>query len=242
MEQTFFNLPKDLEPLRQQLQRNGYVQISDFIRPEVLARIETEVKQLPWDMAYVANGKTVKQPVKEVIALPAQGQAELFAGIAHEAAQNQYAFCYDSYMLVTHYLKKTNVNSVFHQYVEQLCHPQTVSFMQALTQNPHIIKADGQVSRYLPGHFLKSHDDNGAPVGQVRAAAYTIGLSKNWQPDWGGILHLQNTDLSIRQSLVPTFNTLTVFSVPQYHFVSQVANYCPAARYSLVGWFRADRN
>ncbi|GAB59367.1 2OG-Fe(II) oxygenase [Rheinheimera nanhaiensis] len=240
MQQHFFNLPTDTQALRQQLAANGVVQVNDFLRAEIVAQMEAELSVLPWDMAYIINGRGAKKPISEVMALSAQQQQQLFASITRQAAENQYAFCYDSYMLVTHYLQQTNPSSVFHHYVEQICHPQTVAFMRALTGNQTIVKADGQVSRYLPGHFLRSHDDNGAPVGQVRAAAYTIGLSRHWQPDWGGLLHLQENDGRIRQSLLPSFNTLTVFSVPQHHFVSQVANYCPAARYSIVGWFRSD--
>ena len=217
------------------------MQVSNFLKPDIYKQMELELKLLPWDMAYVHQGQTAKRAVKDIMSLPEHERGQLFSGIIQEAAKSQYAFCYDSYMLITHYLKQTRPDSIFHQYVEQICHPQTVSFMRQLTGNDDIIKADGQVSRYLPGHFLKSHDDNGAPVGQVRAAAYTIGLSKDWQPDWGGILHLQHADSRIRHSLIPAFNTLTVFSVPQFHFVSQVANFCPAQRHSIVGWFRADR-
>lgn len=240
MQEYFFNIPNDVKVLKRQLDEQGFVQITDFIKPHIIERMEAELSQLPWDMAYVIEGKTTKIAVQEVMNMPAQQQAQLFGAIANQAAQHQYAFCYDSYMLITHYLQQTNPQSVFHQYVEAICHPETVAFMRKLTGNGDIIKADGQVSRYLPGHFLKSHDDNGAPVGQVRAAAYTLGLSKNWQADWGGILHLQHADHSIKHSLIPRFNTLTVFSVPQHHFVSQVANFCPSARYSIVGWFRAD--
>jgi len=240
VQESFFNIPNDVKVLKRQLDEQGFVQITDFIKPHIIERMEAELSQLPWDMAYVLEGKTTKLAVKDVMKMPAQQQAQLFSAITHQAAQHQYAFCYDSYMLITHYLQQTNPHSVFHQYVEAICHPETVAFMRELTGNRAIIKADGQVSRYLPGHFLKSHDDNGAPVGQVRAAAYTIGLTKGWQPDWGGILHLQNAQQLIRHSLVPAFNTLTVFSVPQFHFVSQVANYCPVPRHSIVGWFRAD--
>lgn len=241
MKQTFFNLPTDVSPYADTLDKDGVVQIANILQPEVIARIEAEINQLPWDMAYVLKGKAAKYSVAEVMTMPAQQRGQLFADIAQEAAQQQYAFCYDSYMLITHYLNSSRPNSVFHQYVEQLCHPEMVEFMRLLTGDRRIIKADGQVSRYLPGHFLKSHDDNGAPFGQIRSAAYTIGLSRSWQADWGGILHLQHADLSIRRSIVPAFNTLTVFSVPQFHFVSQVANYCPVPRYGITGWFRADK-
>jgi Rps23 Pro-64 3,4-dihydroxylase Tpa1-like proline 4-hydroxylase len=239
--QSFFNLPKEVASYAAALQRDGVVQIPNILCSDAVAKMEAELAQLPWDMAYVLKGEASKISVSDVMVMHPQRRGQFFADIAKEAAQKPYAFCYDSYMLITHYIKNSKPSSVFHQYVEQVCHPDMVEFMRQLTGNDSVIKADGQVSRYLAGHFLKSHDDNGAPSGQIRVAAYTISLSRIWNADWGGVLHMQHEDFSISRSIIPTFNTLTVFSVPQFHFVSQVANYCPVPRYSIVGWFRADK-
>lgn len=61
MKQTFFNLPVDIASYAELLNRDGVVQIANILQPEVVAKIEAEISQLPWDMAYVLHGKAAKR-------------------------------------------------------------------------------------------------------------------------------------------------------------------------------------
>ncbi|MEQ1493596.1 MAG: 2OG-Fe(II) oxygenase family protein, partial [Terricaulis sp.] len=66
-----------------------------------------------------------------------------------------------------------------------------------------------------------------------------LGFSRKWEPDWGGLLFLdENKDIS--RAYLPRFNTLTVFDGLRLHSVSAVSAFAPAPRLSVVGWFRDD--
>lgn len=237
-----FVLPSNISALKRQYLATGKVSVGNFIDPEIAMEMREEIRTLPWELAFVQSGTPCKLPISEVKQFPAAKQAKLFTSITDYARTHHYSFAYDTYMLVTHYLAGSRPDSWLHQYVEQVCSPTFVNFMRELTGCEQIIKADGQATRFLPGHFLKQHNDDGTPNRQVRHAAYTLSFSERWQADWGGILHLQDADGVITDSLAPVFNCLNVFAVPRNHFVSQVANYCPEQRLSIVGWFRSDRN
>ncbi|MEM9530525.1 MAG: 2OG-Fe(II) oxygenase family protein [Pseudomonadota bacterium] len=108
-----------------------------------------------------------------------------------------------------------------------------LEFWRSLSGIPGLTHADAQACLYRPGHFLKTHDDTYS--GRRRRFAYVLNLGREWQPDWGGLLHLLE-DQQVRATLVPHYNSLSVFQVPQDHCVSQVASYARSGRYSITGW------
>lgn len=92
-------------------------------------------------------------------------------------------------------------------------------------------------SRYSSGCFLSPHHDD--KLGRI---GFVLQLTKNWKPQWGGILHfLDDTMTKIEYSEVPTFNSLTLFDIPdgkgKWHYVSHVAPGVTANRVAYSGWF-----
>ena len=92
-------------------------------------------------------------------------------------------------------------------------------------------------SRYDPGSFLAPHDD--ANNGSL---TFVLQLTKNWQSQWGGLLHFLDDEGSVVQDvLVPAYNSLLLFDLPadrgRRHCVSQVAPDVPELRLSYTGWF-----
>lgn len=93
------------------------------------------------------------------------------------------------------------------------------------------------VSRYGANCFLSVHNDNGN--GRI---AFIINLTKDWKPQYGGNFHLLSTDrTNIRKAVTPTFNSLTVFKVPEEtgipHYLSHVVSTIDKYRYAITGWF-----
>lgn len=105
-----------------------------------------------------------------------------------------------------------------------------------LTGDPDVGLVDGQATRYLPGHFLTRHDDD--VEGKNRVAAYVLNLSPEWASEWGGLLQFHDAAGEVTGAMVPGFNVLNLFRVPQSHSVSIVAPFAPAPRYSITGWIR----
>jgi SM-20-related protein len=103
---------------------------------------------------------------------------------------------------------------------------------------PRIDYADGQGTRYLPGHFLNGHDD--AVDGKNRLAAYVLGLTPVWRTEWGGLLLIHEGDGDVERGLMPRFNAIILFAVPRWHSVSPVSDFAGASRYSVTGCLRRN--
>ena len=93
---------------------------------------------------------------------------------------------------------------------------------------------DGQATTYGPGDLLTAHDDNVA--GKRRVAAFVLGLTPVWRLEWGGLLMFHGADRATAAALMPRFNTLDLFLVPQVHSVSVVVPGIDARRYAITGW------
>ncbi len=108
--------------------------------------------------------------------------------------------------------------------------------LRHVTDTDAIDFADAQATAFAPGDFLTAHDD--AVAGKKRHAAYVLGLTPQWRPEWGGLL-LFHDDREVSHGFVPAFNTLNLFRVPQRHSVSEVTRAAPYRRYSVTGWLRS---
>jgi SM-20-related protein len=112
-----------------------------------------------------------------------------------------------------------------------------LAFARRLTGDDRIAFSDGQVTRYLPGHFLNRHSD--ANPRTERLYAYVLNLSPGWRAEWGGLLQFLDEGGEITETFTPSFGALNVFTVPQMHAVSTVAPFAGGPRYSVTGWWRA---
>lgn len=112
-----------------------------------------------------------------------------------------------------------------------------LDFARRLTGDDRIAFSDGQVTRYLPGHFLNRHSD--ANPRTERLYAYVLNLSPGWRAEWGGLLQFLDEGGEITETFTPSFGALNVFAVPQMHAVSTVAPFAGGPRYSVTGWWRA---
>ncbi len=86
---------------------------------------------------------------------------------------------------------------------------------------------------YSNGDYLLPHDDRL----ETRKIAYVLNLSSNFTEKDGGSLDFFEKD-KIVKSIIPKFNTLTIFGVEvgkTYHQVSEVIN--NKKRLSIAGWF-----
>ncbi len=89
---------------------------------------------------------------------------------------------------------------------------------------------------YHDGDYLLCHDDRL----DSRRIAYVYNLSERFARKNGGSLDLMNTSnghpTKVVKRIMPTFNTLTMFSVSKKSF-HQVAEVIKNDRWSLAGWF-----
>jgi Rps23 Pro-64 3,4-dihydroxylase Tpa1-like proline 4-hydroxylase len=92
------------------------------------------------------------------------------------------------------------------------------------------------ISKYSYNNFLSIHSDKNN--GRI---AFILNLTKDWKPQYGGLLHILNNERSeVIKTIVPLFNTLTLFYIPENigipHYVSHIT-IKNKNRYAITGWF-----
>lgn len=110
-----------------------------------------------------------------------------------------------------------------------------INFINHITNEKITKLNDIFISKYSKGCFLSPHCDK-----QNGKLALTIYLTKNWKPQYGGNLCFLNNDRNkIIETIIPNFNTMELFSIPNNcgipHYVSHnISNF---NRYTITIWY-----
>ena len=217
---------------------DGLVQIPGIFDEQTGDAILNIVSSLPW--RFICQDDTKNNLLLSSAQLKAMSPAErahLEAGIRRRAAEN-FGYAYLTYPMIQAGLAGMDRDHPIHAVTLFLNSPPFLEFARAVTGCAGILKTDAQASNYRPGNFLTRHIDDGQR--KERRAAYTIGLTRRWEPDWGGLLTFLDHKLDVSRALLPRFNVLTIFNGLRVHSVSPVSAFAPVERLSIVGWFRDD--
>ncbi len=191
-----------------------------------------------WEIATIREGKPFQVSKTEFQSLANEVRAKFLNDIFSSARCNHYQYFYEFYRLIG---ADAEPISSLNRLVETL---KSKPFKELLAyisnSNPEQAKVDAKLTRYVSGNFLLTHTDEQKRDLMHRKCAYVYGVTKNWNPNWGGILTVQNKG-EIMKTFLPSFNQLNLMSVPIDHFVSQVSNYCPKQRLSVTGWLWEQR-
>ncbi len=220
-------------------QRDGMVQIAEFLTPDSAEQLEAALKTAtPWGLSLSdAQGKGEWLSPQALQSLGRDGLAAK-AREALAGARKGFAFSYLAYPIIEALLAGREPGHPTHALVELLNSVPARDFCAAVAGEAGVTKIDAQATLFRPGDYLTLHDDTG--VGE-RRAAYTIGLTRDWRMDWGGQLLFHDVDGDVTRGLKPGFNVLTLFKTPQWHSVATVAPYAGAPRLSITGWLRDDK-
>lgn len=215
-----------------------FVRIDGLFEPAIADALEVALKSLPWRLVTQDDsGKNILLTGEQLAGLSAAERQRLEDGVRKRAADN-VGYFYLAYPMIEARLSNWDPGHPIHALTDFLNGPQFVAFAQTIIGDPNITKIDAQASHYNRGHFLTRHVDDGEK--KERRAAYTIGFSRRWEPDWGGLLMFFDKNLDVSSGYTPRFNTLTVFDGLRVHSVSPVSSFAPAPRLSIAGWFRDD--
>lgn len=219
-------------------QRDGMVQIRDFLTPDSADRLEETLKTgTPWGLSLSdAAGQGEWLSPADIQALGREGLIAR-ARESMERARTGFAFSFLAYPIIAALLDGREPGHPTHELVELLNTPPVRAFCAAVAGEPGVTKIDAQATLFRPGDYLTQHDDTGAGE---RRAAYTLGLTRDWRSDWGGQLLFHDEAGDVPRGLKPGFNVLTLFRTPQWHSVATVAPYAGAPRLSITGWLRDD--
>ena len=216
--------------------RSGIIRIGELFANEAATALHHHLdSEVTWSRT-VSQGQNAWDLGPEVMArMDAGKEPELLASI-HQTARDGFQFLFDSMLVSDDPAQRKTRGLLLDRVIDALNHPASLGIFRAITGEPGIRLVNGQATRYLPGHFLTSHDDG--IDGEDRVAAYIINLTQGWRTDWGGLLQFHNAGGDIPLALKPGFNTIHLFRVPQMHSVSYVAPFAALPRYAITGWLR----
>jgi len=219
--------------------RRGIVQIPDILTTESAETLNSILSgKLDWRvLATDANDRPVHFTQSELSAMPKDQRDALFRDIMLRARENR-GFFYHTYPLIEAYMKGWDQGHPIHTITEFVNSPDWLGLGRRVTGVERITKADAHATAYSPSHFLTRHLDYGDD--RERRAAYVLGMTKNWQPDWGGLLLFLNEKQDITEGYLPRYNVLTIFDIKYLHTVTQVSSFAGGIRRAVTGWFRDD--
>lgn len=226
----------DIAGVRARLQRDGRVQVGDYLQADAAERLHACLaREVPWTLAIRDENGARAVPADEYRQFGDDALSALLRRTAESARGGGYRFAYDSYMMVSAYKEGRDPGLLLHRLLEFFNSPDHLGFVRTLTGDAGIRRVDAQATRYRPGHFLRYHTDIDSGAG--RRYAYVLNLSRAWKADWGGLLQFVGDDGRVQDTFLPRWNSLSLFKVPAGHMVSMVAPWADEERLAVTGWF-----
>ncbi|MBM0170935.1 2OG-Fe(II) oxygenase [Altererythrobacter sp. C41] len=215
--------------------RNGRIRIPDFLQHGAAEALHAFLQAAPWWRTFNQGERTWDLGPESIEVLTPEQASQLEQAI-HEGARKGFQYVYETVRVSEQSSERSERGFPVDRLLEAMNTAPALEMWRELTGDPDVGLVDGQATRYLPGHFLTRHDDD--VEGKNRVAAYVLNLSPEWAPEWGGLLQFHDAAGEVTGAMVPGFNVLNLFRVPQSHSVSIVAPFAPAPRYSITGWIR----
>jgi len=228
----------NLESIKEEFEKNKVVVIQDFLKGEIAEDLYSwfseEMPSEWWDVStfpqksekgpsFVRNTDENYELIRSNYEYSLQAFAEgKFAYNFYRTKDNHFDDC----SCTECNLRKWLVQS------------ECLDFISTATGTKYTDSDEVFAACYGIGDYLSPHVDS--PNGTL---GFVYQLTKNWLPEYGGLLHFMDDERQIVERIeVPTFNTLTLFHLPEnkgkWHFVSPVSPGTPELRFTYTGWFK----
>ena len=225
----------DVDHWKAQLATRTRVQVPEFLQTDAAQVLhDCLARDVPWSLA--EYGDSAPRTHGREQALDDAAYREVLDA-AYRNARDSFQFVYDSYMLARAAKEGWDPHLPVHAVLEFLNSPDFIAFARYLTGDDAINAINAQATRYRTGQFLTPQDDK--HTGEGRRYAYVINLTTRWKAEWGGQLQFLDADGNVIDTLLPRWNTLSIFKVPQLHLVSLVSPWAGEDRLAITGWFLA---
>ena len=224
----------DIGGLSRRYAETGRVSIEPFLAPGG-AEALYEVLRSRTDWRQVVNsGEKLFELDRAAQQALDDEQRQALDQAVYAGARRDFQFRYETVRVPDGARERRASDDALFRFADWLSTGPARDLLRTITGNARISFADAQATAYSPGDFLTSHDD--AVEGKNRSAAYVLGLNPEWRIEWGGLFLMHDREGA--QALVPRFNRLNLFRVPQMHSVSEVTRATPYRRYSITVWLR----
>lgn len=225
----------DQDKLGRAFRERGRIHIPEFLESAGAERLLAALEASDAWKLIMNQGKQVFEYDRQALAALRPERKAQMAAAVFGAAQHGFQYWYETIKAPHAAADRAGDPTPLNAFAQFLSSAEVLSFLRVVTGADDISFADAQATAYGPRHFLTTHDDE-APK-QERRVAYVFNLTKQWQADWGGLLTFHD-DSKIVEAMVPAFNALNLFAVPQPHSVSFVVPFAPRRRISVTGWLR----
>jgi hypothetical protein len=226
----------DVDELAAHFRACGRLQITDFLTADSAEGLRLYLTDSEaWRHIFNAEDKTYEVPGADWDATPAADRGPALR-LIDETAAYDFQYQYDTIRVPDRVAERLQSWTPLDQFADFLSSPAALDVLAKITGARDLAFADCQATRYRSGDFLTPHDDR--MEGMHRRFAYVLGLTPNWLPRWGGLLHFVDPTGGVDETITPRFNALSLFAIGQSHYVSQVATYAPIPRISVTGWLR----
>jgi Rps23 Pro-64 3,4-dihydroxylase Tpa1-like proline 4-hydroxylase len=226
----------DIAALAAEYAIDDRVRVPAILDPAFAERVHVACRDdVPYEYICHVDGKNVVIPEPDLRSMSAQDQAQLRKRLVEDAARG-VGFFYSGYQMRRALDDDASEQLAFlHRMFAFVNSDEMLSLVSAISGRDDLRSADAHYTRYTPGQYLTRHKDDITSEG--RRIAYVMSFTKDWHPDWGGLLHFFDDDGTPRDFWVPVFNSLNLFDVRHVHSVSYVTPFARNQRLSLTGWF-----
>lgn len=214
----------------------GHVRLENAFTAETATALHRHLAdELEWWRVVNQGERTWDLGPESIAAMANGGDAPLLEAV-YNGARKGFQFLFDSLRVSDEPAERAARGLLLDRLIDAMNGEENLALLRRVTGVEEIARADGQATRYLPGHFLTGHDDD--VEGKGRVAAYVINLTPHWRTEWGGLLQFHDEAGDVTRGLKPRYNAIHLFRVPQLHSVSPVAPFAPHPRLSITGWLR----
>ena len=228
---AYINPNLDQGAIARQLALHGRVLVRDFFTPQVAQALFDSLRAVDWDLSYRSSEGDVLLTGAQLRQLDLPGRDALAQQIQAVATQG-FQFSFFSHSLV--HAALAGRTDLLARFVRWMADEEFLGYMRKLTGQTELDRLYAQATMYRAGSFLREHDDH--VRAEDRRVAYVINLTRDWRPDWGGLLHFCDDKREVVETFTPHFNSMSLFLVPQSHFVSQVVPFASGERCAITGW------
>lgn len=227
----------DISALRDAFKRCARVRIPSFLDSASALSLHASLRARGDWLKVINSGDLLYELDRDVQATMEQAQVDALSQAVYAGARDGFQFQFESIRVPDDDASRQKIDDPLARLARFMSSQAVLAVLREITGHDDIAFADAQATAYSPGDFLTGHDDK--VEGKNRIAAYVLGMTPQWRLEWGGLLLFHGNPGEVDHGIMPGFNTLDVFSVPQLHSVSEVTRAAAFRRYSVTGWLRS---